>query len=149
MSKPLFKGELWSLRFWITFHVSQLRLPSFPKLPYCPKYPRTDKTPPSDGLVPGLWLRLIWPTELRFLDYFACDYYDLWYFDPVSQIVPCPKHPKASTTQLNLVSFYTWVRPHQMKNSELKTLDDFFSVPVHDLGYLIPVSNDPVTLGLQ
>ena len=36
-----------------------------------------------------------------------------------------------------------------MKNVELKSLDDFLSTPVHDLGYLIPVSNAQVTLGLQ
>ena len=36
-----------------------------------------------------------------------------------------------------------------MKNAELKTLDYFFSIPVHDLGYFIPISNAPVTLGLQ
>ena len=35
-----------------------------------------------------------------------------------------------------------------MKNAELKTLDYFLSIPVHDLEYLIPVSNGPVTLGL-
>ena len=34
-----------------------------------------------------------------------------------------------------------------MKNAELKTLDYFLSIPVHDLGYLIQVSNAPVTLG--
>ena len=34
-----------------------------------------------------------------------------------------------------------------MKNAELKTLDYFLSIPVHDLEYLIPVSNAPVSLG--
>ena len=36
-----------------------------------------------------------------------------------------------------------------MKNAELKTLDYFLSIPVHDLEYFIPVSNGPVTLGFQ
>ena len=36
-----------------------------------------------------------------------------------------------------------------MKNAELKTLGYFFSIPVHDLRYLVPVYNGPVTLGLQ
>ena len=36
-----------------------------------------------------------------------------------------------------------------MKTVELKTLDDFLSIPANDLGYLIPVSNAQVTLGLQ
>ena len=85
LSKDLFKGESWSWRFWITFHVSQLRLPGFIKLPYCPKYPRTDEYPPSDSLVPGLRLRLIRYIELRILDHFACvPAYDLWYFDLIS-----------------------------------------------------------------
>ena len=81
----MFKGESWSWRFWITFHVSQLRLPDFPKLLYCPKYPRTDGNPPSDSLVPGLRLHLIRYIELRIFDYFACvPAYDLRYFDLVS-----------------------------------------------------------------
>ena len=85
LSKDLFKGESWSWRFWITFHVSQLRLPGFPELLYCPKYPRTDENPPSDSLVPGLRLNLIRHIELRILHYFACvPAYDLWYFDLVS-----------------------------------------------------------------
>ena len=33
-----------------------------------------------------------------------------------------------------------------MKNAELKTLDYFLSISVHDLGYSIPVSNAPGTL---
>ena len=56
------------------------------------------------------------------------------------QIVTCPKYPKVSMTHFYLFSFYTWVRPHKMKNAEWKP-------PVHDLGYLIPVPNAPVTLG--
>ena len=34
-----------------------------------------------------------------------------------------------------------------MKNAELKILDYFLSTPVHDLEYLILVSNASVTLG--
>ena len=85
LSKDLFKGESQSWRFWITFHLSQLRLPVFPKLPYCTKYPRTDEISPSDSLIPGLRLHLIWHIELRISDYFACvPAFDLWYFDLVS-----------------------------------------------------------------
>ena len=47
LSQTLLKGESWSCRFWITFHVSQLRLPSFPQTASSLKYPRTDITPPS------------------------------------------------------------------------------------------------------
>ena len=73
LSKELLKGES-----WITFHVSQFRLPGFPKLPYYPKYPRTDENPPSDSLVPGLRLNLIRYIELRILHYFTCvSAYDL------------------------------------------------------------------------
>ena len=72
LSKGLFKGESWSWRFWIFFHVSQLILSGFPKLPYCPKYPRTDENLPLHSLVPGLRLHLIRHIELRILDYFAC-----------------------------------------------------------------------------
>ena len=59
LSKALFKGKSWSWKFWITFHVPQLRLRSFPKPPYHLTYLRTDIAPPSDSLVPGLRLHLI------------------------------------------------------------------------------------------
>ena len=36
-----------------------------------------------------------------------------------------------------------------MKIVESKTLDYFLSIPIHDSGFLVPVSNTPVTLGLQ
>ena len=100
----MFKGESWSWRFWITFHVSQLRLPDFPKLPYCPKYPRTDGNPPSDSLVPGLRLHLIRHIELRILDYFACvPAFNLWYFDlasPNCAMSQIPQSKYDSTTLL-------------------------------------------------
>ena len=111
LSKDLFKGESWSWRFWITFHVSQLRLPGFPKLPYCPKYLRTDENSPSDSRVPGLRLHLIRHIELTILDYFVCiTAYHLWYFDLVSP--NCAMPPNNLKFDSFLLSFYIWERLH-------------------------------------
>ena len=65
LSKDLFKGESWSWRFWITFHVSQLRLLGFPKLPYCPKYPRTDENPKE----PCPWIKTSFDLAYRVKDF--------------------------------------------------------------------------------
>ena len=116
--------------------------PSFPKLPQHLNIWETDITQPKEALDTRVRSHLMWNKKIKTLDYFSCvPACDLGYifgssFPKLPQYLSTCETGIAQPTEGN----GTTVRSHLMWNKELNTLNYFSGVPVHDLGYLGPVS---------